>query len=200
MSEQGELVGQEKQFFKRKVIIIKRAMQFKYMGLIFVSMFLVIFLASWDIYYSVGNILKDFEPAARPIFMKINGLIVIKLFLLLVICLVVSLFISHKFAGPVYHLEKSINAVSGGDLTGRVHFRRGDELVEIEKLFNEMVENMGNKIGRDKTLAAKIHSRLEEIGVKINAGEFSGEGIKNLSQDLNNLRNEVLQIGSAFKL
>ncbi|MFH1258669.1 MAG: methyl-accepting chemotaxis protein [Elusimicrobiota bacterium] len=200
MSEQEVLVEGEKHVFKRKIIIIKRALQFKYMGLIFVSMLLIAFVATWDIYYSVGKILTEFEPAAIPIFMKINGLMVLKLLLLVVICLVISLFISHKFAGPVFHLEKLVTLISQGDLTCRAHFRRGDELTELGKVFNEMMDYLQNKVGRNKTLAAKIASRLEEIAAKINSKEIAADQIKNIAQDLETLRNEVLEIGSEFKV
>ena len=63
---------------------------------------------------------------------------------LIVIC-AVSLYLSHKMAGPVYRLKKILREKREGNLSGPVKFRKGDYLVPIEDDLNFCLENNSRK-------------------------------------------------------
>jgi len=51
-----------------------------------------------------------------------------------------TVFFSHKLAGPVYRFEMLCHAVLDGNYTDRVHLRRGDEMQNLATLLNEVNE------------------------------------------------------------
>src|SRR3989304_2114947 len=52
---------------------------------------------------------------------------------------VISVFFSHKIAGPIYRLEKTLDSVASGDLTVGAHLRTGDQLTVLADEVNAMV-------------------------------------------------------------
>ena len=79
-------------------------------------------------------------------------LVVVSLFTIMM-----TLFISHKIAGPLHHLKMTFNKLGEGDLTG-LHLRQEDQLQEMASSYNEAVQKMDDKI---KTL--KNASSMEEV-------------------------------------
>ncbi|MEO7426627.1 MAG: methyl-accepting chemotaxis protein [Fibrobacteria bacterium] len=58
----------------------------------------------------------------------------------LAIGLWLSLYFSRKISVPIYRITKWAEAVSGGELRARLHFRPGDELQKLETACNEVTE------------------------------------------------------------
>ncbi|HOD41540.1 MAG TPA: hypothetical protein PKL57_13350, partial [Candidatus Wallbacteria bacterium] len=50
-NENEEFKGGPK--FKRRIFLIKRGLQFRYMGVIFVAMLLVAMIVGWTVYFSI---------------------------------------------------------------------------------------------------------------------------------------------------
>ncbi len=73
--------------------------------------------------------------------------IIIPGFLLLMLqVLLLTIFFSHKLAGPVYRLEVAMNRVLDGDYTEQVRLRNGDQLTNLAELLNEVIESSGTTI------------------------------------------------------
>jgi len=68
-----------------------------------------------------------------------------------------TLFISHKIAGPLYRLKVSLRALGTGDL-GSVRLRQGDQLKEVAASYNEAMEGLNEKVRMMKNA-----SSLEEV-------------------------------------
>lgn len=68
--------------------------------------------------------------------------------LLLVIIQIVLLtvFFSHKVAGPIYRFEKACNSVIEGDYTSEIKLRKGDEMQNLATLLNEAIKVSGNRL------------------------------------------------------
>ncbi len=58
------------------------------------------------------------------------------------ITFLISIFLSHRIAGPLYKLRKSMEEVSRGNFDARISFRKNDHFVEMQDSFNEMVEHL----------------------------------------------------------
>jgi methyl-accepting chemotaxis protein len=56
--------------------------------------------------------------------------------------IIITLFVSHKIAGPLFHLKKAMEKLGGGDFTVRMHLRQNDQLKEIADSFNDMAGKM----------------------------------------------------------
>jgi len=51
-----------------------------------------------------------------------------------------GLTLSHKVAGPIYRLRKSMEGLSAGDVSVRITLRRGDRLTDLADAFNQMAD------------------------------------------------------------
>lgn len=53
-----------------------------------------------------------------------------------------SIFISHRIAGPLFKLKKAMEEAKGGNFDQRITFRKNDHFTELQDTFNEMVQNL----------------------------------------------------------
>ncbi len=71
------------------------------------------------------------------IFTSLLWIFGIGIFLVIVQIVLLTIFFSHRVAGPVYRLQKACNSIIEGDYTDEVHLRKGDEMKNLAALFNE---------------------------------------------------------------
>ena len=71
--------------------------------------------------------------------------------------ILMTLFISHKIAGPLYRLKMTLKGLGNGNLT-QMHLRQGDQLQEVASSYNEAIEKLNDKIEKIKNATS-----LEEI-------------------------------------
>lgn len=182
------------QKFQRRTVLIKRALQLKYIGMVFVSVLLASCIVGFDMYYTMARLVLNDNPSLVPAITQFNTIIVVKLALYLVLMLLISLYVSHRFAGPIYRFEKSAQIVSSGDLTHRVSLRTGDELLELQEEFNGMLASLQALVQKDRNLAARIAARLEAVLRKLpDATEATRE-------DLNSVLVELKHLTQSFKV
>jgi HAMP domain-containing protein len=55
-----------------------------------------------------------------------------------------TLFITHRAAGPVYHMNRVINEIRAGNTQARVQLRKKDEFQDLAKSFNELMDELHN--------------------------------------------------------
>jgi nitrate/nitrite-specific signal transduction histidine kinase len=73
------------------------------------------------------------------IFNSLAWIFGIGLLLVIIQIVLLTIFFSHRVAGPVYRLEKACHAIIEGNYTDEVHLRKGDEMKNLANLFNESV-------------------------------------------------------------
>lgn len=83
-----------------------------------------------------------------------------------------SLFMSHRIAGPIYKLSKFLNELRNGSLA-RVGFRKQDHFQEIAQDYNFAVESISDQIS-----ASKAHLERALATVKDDATRKEIEGAK----------------------
>lgn len=176
----------ETQKFQRRTVLVKRALQLKYIGMVFVSVLLASIIVGGDIYYTMLRMLLAENPSMQAQVGQFNWIIAVKLVLYLGLMLMISLYVSHRFAGPIYRFEKSAQIVASGDLTHRVSLRTGDELLELQEEFNGMVANLQALVQKDRNLAARLAERLSALSKKAPDGGL-GEDLKALKVELEHL-------------
>lgn len=94
-----------------------------------------------------------------------------------VACISVILFISHRIAGPLYHLERSMKQIAEGDLTVRTRFREGDEIGILASSLNNMVEKIKESIGVFSQEAEALDSEINDVREKLSAMGISRDKI-----------------------
>ena len=62
--------------------------------------------------------------------------------------IIVTLFVSHKIAGPLYRLKKAMQELGEGNLSAEVKLRDSDALKDIAEAFNHMAKKVKEKLSR----------------------------------------------------
>lgn len=109
----------------------------------------------------------------------------ITLALLAIATIIVTLFISHRIAGPMFRFEKELKEIGEGDLTKKVSLRKKDQTQELADCINHMTASLRGKV-------IPIRTGLEHIlksARKQNASKDLIEELEKLHQDiLSNLK------------
>ncbi len=142
------------QTYKRKNYFIKKEFQFKFIlkfclimlaGIILSTCFVFIF--SQDTLTSSFNnsqlIIEKTGQAILPTILITN---LITLALITLAAIIITLFISHRIAGPMFRFEKDIRQIAQGNLKVRINLRQKDQFSEMAKAFNEMSSNLHEKV------------------------------------------------------
>lgn len=187
--------------YKRRIVIIKRALQFKYIAIVIISMILVAFTVGWDVYYTVGRAIIDLDhPELFPLMIRINNLMLGKLAVLIIIVFIIAIFVSHKFAGPIFKFERSCDTVASGDLTYRVHLRSGDELTELQDKFNNMVSEIQKNVLSDKEISKIAGEKLQAVSARLSQKNASPAELSDISKQLAEIAADLNKISPNFKV
>lgn len=180
---------------QRRVFLVKRKMQVKIILMVLGAVGVAVALIGGDIYLAVGrDIVRDLmDPGLYGLFKHAALVTVIKMVLYLGAVAFLALLLSNKMAGPVYRFERSARTVSGGDLTHRVHLRKGDELMDLQDAFNGMMDALHKTASQDAALAARVSKQLDELA---KAGGLPPAALQRLQE----LKTEVEHIGAGFKV
>ncbi len=76
---------------------------------------------------------------------------------------VISVYVTHKLAGPIYRFEKTAKDVIGGDLSVRIRLRKGDDLKELANLLNHLLENIDKSMMNIKRMERDVGADLPGI-------------------------------------
>ena len=57
----------------------------------------------------------------------------------------ICIFISHRIAGPLFKLRRSMLEVSNGKLDRHIAFRKNDYFPELQDAFNEMIDGIRDR-------------------------------------------------------
>lgn len=120
----------------------------------------------------------------------IQTIIVVSIFIA-ISTIILTLFISHKIAGPLYRLKKALNAIGFGDLLGGLtfSFRRNDQLQDIAESVSEMVIRLRDKICKLKD---------DWYSFKDNWQSFKNTAPSDLEQNIKELEGRISQIDKDF--
>lgn len=79
---------------------------------------------------------------------------------------VYALLRSHRVAGPLYRLEKTLAELAQGDVKN-IRFREGDEFREFEHLVNQLAKKMNLLAMRNRDILLTVESRVKNLSVRL---------------------------------
>lgn len=88
---------------------------------------------------------------------------------------IISVYITHKLAGPIYRFEKTAKDVIGGDLSVRIRLRKGDDLKELANLLNQLLGNIDKSMMNIKRVERDVGADLQGILTDLS----SSDGLNN---------------------
>lgn len=134
--------------FRRKKYFVAKKFQLRYIALILAFMLMGAIVTGYTIYYNswvlLGEKLANVYPQGRlmAIFRSVNIRVAVSLVAVSILCVIISVFASHKIAGPVYRLITFLDSVTAGNYSQRVRLRKGDELKDLAAAVNRLVEKL----------------------------------------------------------
>ena len=81
--------------------------------------------------------------------------------------IIMTLFTSHKIAGPLYHIGKNIDELAGGNLNVRFTLRGGDEIKELAGKLDEMAMSLRSKAAAIKTALTSLEGSAKDSSPEI---------------------------------
>lgn len=119
----------------------------------------------WTVYYSVWNASEgqiqrllaekridqadalQFRDTIRT---EIGEKVLLRLFLLIFIAFVFTVFATHRMVGPIRHMEQNLRACQRGEPAKRIRLRKTDEFQDLAKLINEALLKEQGSGARDQ--------------------------------------------------
>lgn len=153
----------------RKQYLIKKGLQFRYIGIVFSLALLASIVTGYTVFATgwtlLGEKLANVYPQGRLVYViKMTNLTLIRnLLFVSPLIFLLGLLFSHKIAGPVYRIEKSIEEIAKGNLALKVKLRKGDEFWDLADMINIMTGNLNGSIKSNKEMVLEIQKSLNEI-------------------------------------
>ncbi|MEW6571045.1 MAG: methyl-accepting chemotaxis protein [Nitrospirota bacterium] len=179
-----------KRTWRRRNYFIKKELQGKYIfsffifvvagSILFTLIFSYLSLDTMTIVYKNHNLQLGKTPlilikeilSAHWIFVLTAGIAVA----------VISMFLTHRFAGPMYRFEKSVEEMIKGDFSFEIRLRRKDEGKEFAEKMNRLIVIMSSRISDMRRLSDEIAVKLEDISPPINRMEEAEAVVAGLDQ------------------
>ena len=128
----------------RKRYLVKKGFQLKFMCVIVAAMILVASVAGLSVYTAVmETLVTQFHGDNLAL---ITHAVTYKLFirsLLLILAIaIMSVYISHRVAGPIYRFEHTLNALAQGAEVGEIRLRKRDAFYEMAEAINHLIKSL----------------------------------------------------------
>ncbi len=139
--------------YKRSIFIINKKFQLKFAFFVCTWIFALSMVYPIVIYNIFEFFLNNMQPGAtaptltperiKDVQNQIVWVLGALQILFMVITFIISIFLSHRIAGPLYKLRRAMDDVSKGNLDQRITFRKNDHFTELQDSFNDMVQTLG---------------------------------------------------------
>ena len=191
--------------YRRRNYFIKKGFQASFILRFILVIFFGIMVSSGIVYYLTSEKIEEAYYRSHikiastgeivyPILLTAN---IITLGIIIIVTIIITLLISHKIAGPLYRIEKSIHEIGEGNLSFKIYLRAKDELITLAEIFNNMIAKLKGKIERIRDAAAYMDSTINQWAVIKKLDK------KALSKDATAIRkriNEIEKVIATFKL
>lgn len=153
---------------QRRVILINRRFQMRF----------ALYVCSWLLAISIAYpilVYEMFNHFVRVAGLELPGIVsddlntlrievmiwlVLSQVVFLVATFLVSVFLSHRIAGPIYKMKQIINKGAKMDFADPIRLRKSDHFKDLAEAYNGMVANLREKLSLD---AAQINEALRDI-------------------------------------
>jgi len=187
-------------FQMRKNYFIEKHFQIKYMLLtmllllVYSFIFIAIIFAPYMLTLYFNYPLVEKTEAARAILL-LHAKVWPGISIVIVLFGAVSIFITHKIAGPLYRLKKSLSQVTEGNLNVVVKLRKWDDLQDLAEHVNILIGELRTfvtTLRNDYNLLSEYILELEhKIEIKMLTEESGREIINKVQESRKNIENAL---------
>jgi len=190
--------------YKRKQYFIHKKIQIKY-ALLTISLLvlytIILLMAIFAPYIMAlfSDLPLSQKSEAAEVLLLLHKYIWPGIGLVIILFGVLSIFITHKLAGPVFVFERMTRNIAAGDLTVRAKLRRGDDLRDLEKNFNQMADNLESLLIKLEEEHKKLSSYVSKLRRELEAREISEQTIIELTKKIDIDREDIKKILERYK-
>ena len=179
---------QERPHFRRRHYFIKKGFQFRFILKFCLLILLGVVISTGLLFlFSQDTLTSSFDKSKLVIEKTAFAILpaaiytnLITLGLITLATIAVTLFVSHKLAGPMFRFEADLKVIGDGDLTKIVRLRKKDQMMSIVESLNQMTASLREKL-------ITVHSSVEQMTEKASGQGASQElidGLKDLRQKI----------------
>ncbi|MBA4369150.1 MAG: hypothetical protein C0403_16095 [Desulfobacterium sp.] len=140
--------------YQRKTHLIKKDFQIKFIVKFCLIVLAGVILSTALLFFFSQDTLTSSFDHSKLVIRKTGSAILpaviytnlITLGVVCIITILVTLYISHKIAGPIFRFEKEIKAIAQGDLCKKIVLRKQDQVKEMADSINQMVNSLHDKV------------------------------------------------------
>ncbi len=154
--------------YQRRLLLINKPFQLRFAFYVvswMIALSVTYPLIIYELFEMMGRVLSRLsaDPSiGLQILSKRQDVFLLLVFLQLAVMSVmflVSIFLSHRIAGPIYKLSKSMELARDGKLEGPIYFRKNDHFKEVADLFNSMMARLNERTkSREDGIQAAVSS------------------------------------------
>jgi len=111
---------------------------------------------------------------------------------------IVSMFLTHRFAGPMYRFEKSIEEMLRGNFNFEIRLRRKDEGKELAHKMNQLIAMLSSSFKEMRTISENIQNELNNAKALIEGAGANEETLSGL-QNTHLLNRRLRELLDSFK-
>ncbi|MFQ5330256.1 MAG: hypothetical protein ACE5D4_09765 [Thermodesulfobacteriota bacterium] len=112
----------------------------------------------------------------------------------IVIMAFVSIFITHRLAGPLYRFEAMAQRIIAGDLSAGIHLRGKDDMARFADLFNQAIDNINGALVEMRDAEREMAKALTRM-----RSDPAVKGMKSLHEDIEVLVMERAKIATVLE-
>lgn len=185
--------------YKRRIYFIDKKFQTKFIlkfcalvaigGLLTIG--IIYFLAMQSTTVSILNSRVAVRTTADFILPILAQTVVIVVVIIGMAAIMITLFFSHKIAGPLYRFKKVMEALEKGDFSSGFKIRRLDQLQDLADAFNRMITKITEELVALKSNFSSLKEKLNSISeneVAEHKRAYLNE-LKKISEELNRIIN-----------
>jgi len=112
----------------------------------------------------------------------------------ILIMAVISIFITHRLAGPLYRFESTAQRIIEGDLSTGIHLRGRDDMAHFADLFNQAIDNINGALAEMRDAEREMAKALTHM-----RSDPAVKGMKSLSGSIDLLVTERAKIATVLE-
>jgi methyl-accepting chemotaxis protein len=189
--------------WKRRNYFIKKELQGKYIfsfflfviagSIIFTLIFSFLSANTLTVVYENNKLQIGKTPlillkeilSAHWIFIIAGGIVVV----------ILSMFLTHRFAGPIYRFERSVEELIKGNFNFQIKLRTKDDGKELAEKINELITVIASDVSEMRHITHEMDRKLSEAYSAVKQSEKDKETAIDLeiASDLNRRMHDILQ-------
>jgi methyl-accepting chemotaxis protein len=192
-------------FQKRRKYYIEKKFQTKYLLLTlllllsYTSAFVIILFAPYILTLYFDNPVVEKAEASR-VLLLLHRNIWPAIGAVIILFGAVSIFVTHKIAGPLYRLKKSVSLITQGNLDINVNLRKGDDLKDLAEHINILVEELRTVVTALKVDYDLLSDFILDIEREMKENTFSEESGRKMIKKVLHSRKNIEAFLDKFKL